>query len=1227
MMKNRNVIPILCLALCGFNPSLEAQQLSDGRYAMPEQLAPLPQGLLKGYPQSISSSALKAQFKNPPKGYGNVPFYWWNGDKLTKEKLKHELDILKKSPLDGFAVSYVHTHPQADQQSEYKGTGLYGATEPGRPGIFTQEWTDIWKWFSAECAKEGIGVGLDDYTFAWTGNGYYPDEIRDLERMQRYQGRLITTQSELKGGEIYHQPASETRVSCMAWKKGSDAAPVQVSSSWTAPQGEWTIYDVTTAPNYMLEPTHGKELVSRYFQRIEDQLTPEERKGANYYFQDELHIPLDFSTWSEDLPFQFEKIKGYDVLPYLGALSGDIGQMTEKVRLDYFDVVMTLAEDRYFKPVFDWHWERGLLYGGDNLSRGKNPVEYVDYFRANRWFTAPGNDAPARGSSLLQTKVSSSISHLYERPRTWLEAFHSMGWGSSGEWLTSQLDHHIIAGGNLLCLHGLYYSTRGGWWEWAPPDFHYRMPYWEHMKVWLQYAERMSYLLSQGVHVCDIALIYPTEAMQAVAGKSGEMAFELGKELIYAGLDFDFMDYQSVARAEVKGEELVVSKEHYKVLILADLPALHHSTLEKALLFYRSGGVVVATGELPYASTLEGRSTQVDEMVRELFGVTAAQLKAGAKPIHQTNSKGGRTLYALQEEIPALLRTAISPDFVGKGEAKVQHRRIDNTDLYMVMNVAPGEELFFRATGKVELWDAVSGRITELPVLEQNQQGTRLRFDNSFDRSYLIAFTQGEKPIFAQEAVAEKKANASQEIFVTGEWEVEQVHTMNNRFGDFRLPVREEMIGAEARTFLEPANPTELPKNWFAKTFDDTNWKRSIYGYAPQAKVAFTTDGFDAFASQARANQLSWEMYNFSWQYGVWENPGNQGYHGLKGRIDDRFFIMGDSGHYAFTTFLYVPETTTYNRVVEGVEPKSVYLDGKPVAGSLLLKKGWHEMLVLYKDIEKKDFSFTFQIYDNRSRSAVLFVPQGSEIPLPYDRYSEHLSMRWAQINNRALFSPYGKEVKAYPFRFVAAPGLKAMEISAHASSLSIWVEGKPLPKSAIQLKSKEVVGANIFRVILPEAELRASSIAILATAMPGYAGTAIFPYPIRLECGKGYMEVCNWGELGEMRHYSGGLWYRKKIELPADVVGKSVTIDLGSVVATCEIHVNGQKCGVLLNSPFTMDLSSYVKPGNNEIEILVYSTLSNHYQTIPTPHHYRGDAAAGMEGPVTIRVQSTQSF
>jgi hypothetical protein len=40
---------------------------------------------------------------------------------------------------------------------------------------------------------------------------------------------------------------------------------------------------------------------------------------------------------------------------------------------------------------------------------------------------------------------------------------------------------------------------------------------------------------------------------------------------------------------------------------------------------------------------------------------------------------------------------------------------------------------------------------------------------------------------------------------------------------------------------------------------------------------------------------------------------------------------------------------------------------------------------------------------------------------------------------------------------------------------------------------------------------------------------------------------------------------------------------------------------GILVTSPWRIDISHLIKPGDNSIEILVYNTLANHYLTIPT--------------------------
>ena len=50
---------------------------------------------MRGYPQADANLDLKQGFLSPPKGYGNVPFYWWSGDHLTRERLGKMTAIAK----------------------------------------------------------------------------------------------------------------------------------------------------------------------------------------------------------------------------------------------------------------------------------------------------------------------------------------------------------------------------------------------------------------------------------------------------------------------------------------------------------------------------------------------------------------------------------------------------------------------------------------------------------------------------------------------------------------------------------------------------------------------------------------------------------------------------------------------------------------------------------------------------------------------------------------------------------------------------------------------------------------------------------------------------------------------------------------------------------------------------------------------------------------------------
>ncbi len=1074
----------------------------------------------KGWPGHDDISNLEQCFRNPPKGYGNVPFYWWTGDPLDMERLKEQLEILSDASTDGLNVSYNHTHSDVEVELNAAGHGPCGRVSGGEPRVMSPQWWKIWNEFSAECAKKGIGLGMDDYVIAWPKNGEFIDSILTQPSFRNYQGLLT---------------------------KDSTGA-------------------IRTEPAPWLHPDFGNQIVEKYFQPFVDHMDEDALKGMNYFFQDELQYGLQLRSWCEDMPEQFLARKGYDIVPHLSALfiedASLIDEQAAKYRLDYAEVLTQLAEERYFKPIYDWHASKGLIYGCDPEGRGLRPLQYLDYFRATSWFTAPGNDAPSRGSSFRQTKVSSSIAHLYGRPRTWLEAFHSMGWDANGALLKRQLDHHIIAGGNLLCMHGLYYSTHGGWWEWAPPCFHFRMPYWPHMKLWLKYAERMCFLLSQGTHVCDIALLYPTETMQAVPGSDAESTFAVSDELSTHGLDYDFIDYQSLQKAEVRDGKLSVAGESYKVLVLADTRAMHGETLDKIREFLKNGGIVVASGYVMPA-------------VRE----------AGAVAVRSASA------------VPDAISSLIDADFrTGQGTGRVLHRRIGDRDVYMVMDVEHGDKVYFRSLGKAEKWDAMSGKVELLPVLDTDEEGTWLRYDGPSDGSMLVVFSPGE-PVTAGN---EKKMKVVGTQRVSGDWNVTFIPTMDNKWGDFRLPATEEYIGVEAR---EMRYFTDVNSVDWGKVPNDA------YGYGPYMESCEVDSSVDLeHFLDSGMEKASWRPYVWSWQYGVPDSPGSQGWHGLKSRVDSRFLILDKGAHQIFRTNVLSPRKGKYRICLEGVAPARILIDGKAVSGKeITLREGWHRLVVAYANTVRTDYSLVgmrSSSIDRRDRSMVMLYPVSA--PQPEDRgmYDSIVASKW--YGTDYLKYDIFTDGREWFYQFETAPGAGVLRFSVNGIVRKIAVNGIEVPF----IREGESV-----EVTLPEPVPGTSVVNVTGVPDPGCPGPAFFATPVSLECDGGRMPEGDWTQYGALKFFSGAVRYARDIALNG--VGGQVVLDLGDIDATCEVSVNGAPAGVLIGKPYSLDITPLVREGDNRIEVTVYSTLANHYVTIPSP--YKGTPRAGLLGPVKI--------
>ncbi len=1389
-------------------PSRGAERTSVPAWSDPDHFGP-PSADAPGYPSRDPSLDALPGFRNPPPGYGEVPFWWWTGDPLDTERLLWQIDELHKKGIAGMQVNYAH--------EDTPGWPTYAAT----PELFSPEWWEIWKVVAGRCSEYGMGIGLSGYTIDWpNGKSLVSSTIYNDPEIQ---GReiAIARRDPVLAGQTFHCELPANTVAVRAYpvgEKGVGTRPVDLSGSIEGRRLNWTpakqdgvdpkwadrkwevwLYTAARKPGTLspIHPSAGRRVVEKFFQRFQDNAPARSAAGLNYFFHDELQFGVGDRIWTDDLPEQFARRKGYDLFEALPAMFHDVGPMTAKYRLDFMDVKMQLAQERYFIPIFRWHHSRGKIYGCDQGSRGRNPMEFGDYFSSVRWYTAPGHDTPGGRADLIKGKVSSSIAQLYKRPRVWLEGYHSLGWGATPEKLMNATCENYIYGCNLLNLHGLYYTTHGSFWEWAPPCYHFRMPYWDHMGTFLKYFERLSYLMSQGVHRCDVAVLYPVAPGQAGLGgrEATGAAFNAGSALTAAGYDFIFIDRESLARAEVRGGRLHVSDASYRVLVLPAMRALRWSTMQKAREFFRGGGIVVALESLPETSDRAGANDPtLDAAVKEVFGATASEVDSGARPSVQQSPSGGPgialfaggaaspvrtyeggftgrwawakepvrnvyfkavyrasqktasdcrlrffcdnegTLYlngsklcsgidyttgwtgnvklrdgdvltvdardhdppgkrhtagvflavvrdgktvlsttdlrytltpptdqkwrtdaalarlsavdptnvheahlgVAPSNIPAMLVGEVAKrvprDVQASQPVKATHRKVGPRDVYLVMGAPNGAECSFRATGRVELWDPWTGDVLPMHVVLRSATQTTVRMPLEAHEAQVVVFTPDDTPANAPTTgPAEIAAGpAPPPLTLEGSWQSELKPTMDNRWGDFRLPVTKKMIGAEARIFRYADEASPNP-GYERKGFDDSRWPRVTHGFGLkfwklgplpkdldvsgiESKLAGLEAVDPAVPVEIGGKRYTWTPYDFSWRWGREGDPGHQGYHGLKENVSDDFIRLGrPRGGHNETLYGPEPEGTRYYlwtavvatrptnaRILAGgeLQPAAVYVRGEVVADhetNVALKTGANPILIRYDAPGRGHFV----VEDIRSAESEDRTP---------------LSMTWYDRSGVLPFDALPTVARpAGWYRFVAPPGLKAMRLTAHGK-VEAWVDGRPVSVTA---EETTVRGAVRYRFALDKPVAEKATVALRVEPQRGHYFGSALPEPIQLDCGIGTIDLGDWSEGSALECYSGGIWYRKKITLSRQQVAGRVILDLGRVVATAEVHVNGRPAGVRVAPPWRLDVTEFVRAGENHLEILVYNTLANHYRTIPS--RYRGNPESGLIGPVRL--------
>ncbi len=556
----------------------------------------------------------------------------------------------------------------------------------------------------------------------------------------------------------------------------SDKMGADGSLNWTAPAGgEWIIlrlgYSLTGRQNHPASPEAtglevdklSKEAVRKYINTYLDlykDATGDQMgaKGLEYMVLDSYEA--GHMNWTQNMPQEFQKRRGYSLLKYLPVLTGRVVNSLEEsekflwdfrktigemIAENHYDVIGEELHKRGMKRYTESH-EGGRIYLADGMDVKKN----AEIPMSAMWTPGslvPGADEEVRSEADI--REAASVANIYGKPFVAAESMTSVGkpFQEYPEILKRTADLELASGLNRFVIHTSVHQPLDN-----APGFSLG-PFGQYFsrletssgagaKAWMDYLGRSSHMLQQGKNVADILYLY---------GENSNITWVCRQSLpnIPKGYEFDFVNSTALKNEiDAKNNKMVAkSGNAYEVLMLDESTEwMTLSVLESIAKLAKSGIKVIGTKP-------KGSPSLSDNVM------VFAQL---ANEIWSLSNVGTEVKLASQ------------PDVVISGtDHKIlfRHRQTKNSDIYWLDNrhVEPtSASVSFRVNGKIpELWNGQTGETSELSY-EMKDGRTIVPLDFESWGAYFIVFNEATKD--AQHAIA--KTTSSIVKVINGDWNV-----------------------------------------------------------------------------------------------------------------------------------------------------------------------------------------------------------------------------------------------------------------------------------------------------------------------------------------------------------------------------------------------------------------------------------------------------------------------
>lgn len=453
--------------------------------------------------------------------------------------------------------------------------------------------------------------------------------------------------------------------------------------------------------------------------------------------------------WVDDFNEKFVERFGIEPDTLYPALWYDIGENTASARCMFHELRNDLYANGFPKVLQEWCTAHGIsLTGHVDQEEVINPTGITgDLMKSFKYQDIPGYDEifkPRRAHDIY--KIVSSAANNWDKPLVMTECYGAMPEDLSIETMYDEAMEQYAKGMNLFVPHAVWLDPEEK--IIFQPELSWRNPrYANDLKTFNEYCARMSFLLQEGRHAADIAVLYP------VSGLNSAYYFDWGEPYLggpapeqynYQQIgswlsenirkDFTFLHPEVLnERCHVEDNLLCldnrVNFERYKVLIIPGTDAIDIDALKKIKNFWENGGVVIAAGKLPVHGTMIGMEAEVKNLLEDMF----KPLDEGQYYSVKKNAAGGSAWHLPQPDavkLDQILNAAdvefdvnITVEKQSEGIISYIHKVRDEKDIYYVVNCtaeAAGLNVSLNRAKEFELWDPHTGEVMSAEQTVEN---------------------------------------------------------------------------------------------------------------------------------------------------------------------------------------------------------------------------------------------------------------------------------------------------------------------------------------------------------------------------------------------------------------------------------------------------------------------------------------------------------------------------